>query len=134
MSDLSKQPHVDIMRSPLGRARGLGSTHRGSAHWWAQRITAVALVPLGIWFVFLVIGLAGVSRDAMMARISSPVSLSLMLALIVATFYHMWLGLQVVIEDYVHEERAKLASLLVLRGVCALLALICIISALKIGL
>jgi succinate dehydrogenase / fumarate reductase membrane anchor subunit len=134
MSDLSKPPHLDIMRSPLGRARGLGSTHRGSAHWWAQRVTAVALVPLGLWFVFLVIGLAGASRDVMTARISSPVSLSLMLALIVATFYHMWLGLQVVIEDYVHEERLKLAALLVLRGACVLLTLICIISALKIGL
>jgi succinate dehydrogenase / fumarate reductase, membrane anchor subunit len=97
-------------------------------------VTAVALVPLGLWFVFLVIGLAGASRDVMTARISSPVSLSLMLALIVATFYHMWLGLQVVIEDYVHEERIKLASLLALRGACVLLTLICIISALKIGL
>jgi succinate dehydrogenase / fumarate reductase membrane anchor subunit len=134
MSDLSKPPQLDIMRSPLGRARGLGSTHRGSAHWWGQRVTAVALVPLGLWFVFLVIGLAGASRDVMTARISSPVSLSLMLALIVATFYHMWLGLQVVIEDYVHEERMKLASLLALRGACVLLTLICIISVLKIGL
>jgi succinate dehydrogenase / fumarate reductase, membrane anchor subunit len=134
MSDLSKPPELAIMRSPLGRARGLGSTHRGSAHWWAQRVTAVALVPLGIWFVFLVISLAGASRDVMTARITSPVSLSLMLALVVATFYHMWLGLQVVIEDYVHEERMKLASLLALRGACVLLTLICIISVLKIGL
>jgi succinate dehydrogenase / fumarate reductase, membrane anchor subunit len=134
MSDRSKAPQLDIMRSPLGRARGLGATHGGSAHWWAQRVTAIALVPLGIWFVFSVIGLAGAPRDAMVAWISSPVSLSLMLALIVATFYHMAIGLQVVVEDYVHAEPAKMASLLLVRAVTTLLALICIVSALKIGL
>src|SRR3954463_381966 len=107
MSDASKAPRVDILRSPLGRARGLGSTHRGSAHWWLQRLTATALVPLGLWFIFSVIGLVGAGRDQMTAWIGSPVSLSLMLALIVATFYHMWLGLQVVVEDYVHVEGLK---------------------------
>jgi succinate dehydrogenase / fumarate reductase, membrane anchor subunit len=134
MSDRSKAPQLDIMRSPLGRARGLGATHSGSAHWWAQRVTAIALVPLGIWFVFAVIGLAGAPREAMVAWISSPVSLSLMLALIVATFYHMAIGLQVVVEDYVHAEPAKMASLLLVKAVTTLLALICIVSALKIGL
>jgi len=134
MSDTSKAPQVDIMRSPLGRARGLGSTHRGSGHWLVQRVTAIALVPLGLWFVFSVVHLAGAPRDAMTAWITSPLSLSLMLALIVATFYHMWLGLQVVVEDYVTGESAKLAVLLLLKGLCALLALICIVSALKIGL
>jgi succinate dehydrogenase / fumarate reductase, membrane anchor subunit len=129
-----KAPQVDILRSPLGRARGLGATHGGSAHWWAQRVTAIALVPLGLWFVFAVIGLAGAPRDAMVAWISSPVSLSLMLAFIVATFYHMALGLQVVVEDYVHMESAKMAALLLIKGLSTLLALICIVSALKIGL
>ena len=71
---MANQNSVDVavMRSMLSRARGLGSAKSGTAHWWAQRVTAVALVPLGLWFVFLVIGLAGVSRDAMMARLSSP--------------------------------------------------------------
>jgi len=122
------------MRSPLGRARGLGSTHRGSAHWWLQRLTAIALVPLGLWFIFAVVGLAGANREQMTAWIGSPVSLSLMLALIVATFYHMWLGLQVVIEDYVHVESVKMVAVSLVKGLCILLALICIVSALKIGL
>jgi succinate dehydrogenase / fumarate reductase, membrane anchor subunit len=134
MSDTSKAPHLDIMRSPLGRARGLGATHSGSAHWWAQRLTAIALVPLSIWFIFSIVGLAGAPRDAMVAWISSPVSLSLMLALIVATFYHMAIGLQVVVEDYVHAEPAKMVSLLLVKGLTILLALICIVSALKVGL
>ncbi len=134
MSDRSKAPHIDIMRSPLGRARGMGSTHRGSAHWWVQRLTAIALVPLGLWFVFSVIGLAGAGRDQMTAWIGSPISLSLMLALIAATFYHMWLGLQVVIEDYVHVESVKMVAISLVKGLSILLALICIVSALKIGL
>ena len=134
MSDTHKAPHIDIMRSPLGRARGMGSTHKGSAHWWLQRVTAVALVPLGLWFVFSVVGLSGAPRDAMTAWISSPLALSLMLALIAATFYHMWLGLQVVIEDYVHGEAAKVAAITLVKGASILLALICFVSALKIGL
>ncbi|MBS0639699.1 MAG: succinate dehydrogenase, hydrophobic membrane anchor protein [Acetobacteraceae bacterium] len=134
MSDASKAPHIDIMRSPLGRARGLGSTHKGSAHWWLQRVTAVALVPLGLWFIFSVVGLTGATREQMTAWIASPVSLSLMLALIAATFYHMWLGLQVVIEDYVHQESAKIVAISAVKGLSILLGLICIVSALKIGL
>jgi succinate dehydrogenase / fumarate reductase membrane anchor subunit len=94
----------------------------------------LALVPLGLWFVFSVIGLTGAPRDGMAAWISSPVSLSLMLALIAATFYHMWLGLQVVIEDYVHHEPAKVLAITLVKGLSMLLALICIVSALKIGL
>lgn len=134
MSDTSKAPHLDIMRSALGRARGLGSTHRGSAHWWLQRLTAAALVPLGLWFIFAVVGLAGAPREAMTAWLSSPLSLALMLALIVATFYHMWLGLQVVIEDYVHIEPVKVVAISLVKGLSILLALICIVSALKVGL
>ncbi|HVZ08763.1 MAG TPA: succinate dehydrogenase, hydrophobic membrane anchor protein [Rhodopila sp.] len=122
------------MRSPLGRAVGMGATHSGSGHWWLQRITAVALVPLGIWFVVSVIGLLGAPREAMMAWIASPVPLSLMLALIAATFYHMWIGLQVVIEDYVHNDLLKMAAVVAVKGLCTLLALVCFVSALKIGL
>jgi succinate dehydrogenase / fumarate reductase, membrane anchor subunit len=134
MSETSESPHIEIMRSPLGRARGLGGAHAGMAHWWMQRLTALALVPLTLWFIWSVIRLAGESRDVMIAWMSSPVSLVLMLALIIATFHHLQLGLQVVIEDYVPNEPIKMGSILVVKAVCLLLALICIVSVLKIGL
>ena len=134
MAGSNNAPHVDMLRSPLGRARGLGSARAGAAHWWAQRLTAVALVPLTLWFIYAVIGLKGADQHAMVVWLSSPLSLVLMLALIVATFHHLQLGLQVVIEDYVHADGCKLASILAMRAACILLALACIISVLKLGL
>jgi succinate dehydrogenase / fumarate reductase membrane anchor subunit len=134
MSVAPKTPHVNILRSPLGRARGLGSAHAGAAHWWAQRLTALALLPLTLWFICAVIRLAGEPRDYMIAWMSAPVPIVLMLALIVATFHHLHLGLQVVIEDYVHVGSIKLAAVLAIKALCVLLALACIVSVLKIGL
>jgi succinate dehydrogenase / fumarate reductase, membrane anchor subunit len=131
---MSVTPHIDMLRSPLGRARGLGSARAGSRHWWAQRLTALALVPLTLWFIFAIIHLAGASHQAVIEWLSSPLTLGLMLALIVATFHHLQLGLQVVIEDYVHDERAKLASVLLIKALSVMMALVCIVSVLKIGL
>jgi succinate dehydrogenase / fumarate reductase membrane anchor subunit len=127
-------PHIDILRSPLGRARGLGSARAGSQHWWAQRLTAIALVPLTLWFIFSVTRLSGASHEDLIAWMSSPWVLVMLLSLIVATFHHLVLGLQTVIEDYIHEDGIKLASLLAMKAVAALLALACIVSVLKIGL
>jgi len=127
-------PHIDMLRSPLSRARGLGSARAGSKHWWAQQVTAMALVPLTLWFIWSVLHLTGASQADIVDWLSSPVRLALLLALIVATFHHLQLGLQVVIEDYVPHEGVKLASLLAIKGVCILLALICVISALTLGL
>jgi succinate dehydrogenase / fumarate reductase membrane anchor subunit len=134
MSGTQRKPHVDMLRSPLGRARGLGSARAGSHHWWAQRLTAVALVPLTLWFIWSVLHLTGARQDDVADFLGSPVNLALMLALIVATFHHLQLGLQVVIEDYVHHDGLKLASVLAMKGLCILLGLICAISALAIGL
>lgn len=134
MSDSRKAPHVDILRSPLGRARGLGSARAGSAHWWAQRLTAIALVPLTLWFIYSVIRLSGTSHAEMLDWLSNPFSLALMLALIVATFHHLQLGLQVVIEDYVHEDGVKLVAVLAMKAVCVVLALASIVSVLRLGL
>jgi succinate dehydrogenase / fumarate reductase membrane anchor subunit len=127
-------PHIDMLRSPLGRARGLGSARAGSHHWWAQRLTALALVPLTLWFIFSVIHLAGASHQVVIDWLSRPLTLGLMLALIIATFHHLQLGVQVVIEDYVNDERMKIGAVLAVKALCVLLALICIISVLKIGL
>jgi succinate dehydrogenase / fumarate reductase membrane anchor subunit len=134
MADSRNAPHVDMLRSPLGRARGLGSARAGAAHWWAQRLTAAALVPLTLWFIYAVIHLKGAGQRDVMDWLSAPLPLILMLALIAATFHHLQLGLQVVIEDYIHDHAQKLVSLLVMKAACVLLALACIIAVLKLGL
>lgn len=131
---VSPTPHVDTLRSPLGRARGLGSARAGSRHWWAQRLTSVALVPLTLWFIWSIMHLTGASQADVADWLASPVRLALLLALIAATFHHLQLGMQVVIEDYVPQEGVKLAAVLAIKGLCILLALICAISALALGL
>ncbi|MGA3001983.1 MAG: succinate dehydrogenase, hydrophobic membrane anchor protein [Acetobacteraceae bacterium] len=130
MPDLSNPPHIDMLRSPLGRARGLGSARSGSKHWWGQRLTSIALVPLTLWFIWSMLRLTGASQADVADWLSSPVRMALMLALIFATFHHLQLGLQVVIEDYVPQEGIKLAAVLAVKALCILLALICTVCAL----
>ena len=134
MSDSHKAPHVDMLRSPLGRARGLGSARAGSHHWWAQRLTAIALVPLTLWFIYAALGMIGSSRADVADWLSSPLTMTLMLALVIGTFHHLQLGLQIVIEDYVHKEATRLTAVLAMKAACILLALACIISVLRLGL
>jgi succinate dehydrogenase / fumarate reductase, membrane anchor subunit len=106
------------MRSPLGRAVGLGSAKEGVEHWWAQRITAIALVPLTLWFVIAIIGLVGADLETVQNWVSRPFPAIVLVLLLIATFYHVSLGLQVVIEDYVHTELPKLGLLVALRLLC----------------
>ena len=110
------------MQSPLGRVLGLGSAKEGVEHWWRQRITAIALVPLAIWFVIAALGLIGADRAAMVAWMHAPMSAVFAILLIVAVVYHLALGLQVVIEDYIHGEGLKLGLLIVMRLWCIVLA------------
>jgi len=110
------------MRSPLGRAVGLGSAKEGVEHWWIQRITALALVPLSLWFVVAVIRLVGADVDSVRDWVGNPLPAILLVLLLIATFYHSALGLQVVIEDYVHAEFAKLGLVVVVRLGCFALA------------
>ena len=134
MANENAAPQVSIMRSGLGRARGLGSAKAGYHHWWAQRLTAVALVPLTLWFICSVIRLLGAPHEAVVIWMSNPLVLALMLALIVAMFHHMQLGLQVVIEDYVKGDSRKLVSILAMKAVVWLLGLSAAVAALKMGL
>ena len=121
------------LRSPLGRARGLGSAKEGTAHWWAQRVTAVALVPLTLWFVGNVIALAGAPRIDVLAWLASPVVAVLMLLLVAAVFRHAQLGMQVVVEDYVHAEGVKVAALMFVNGASLLLFALAAFSILKLA-
>lgn len=121
------------LRSPLGRALGLGSAKEGVEHWWIQRLTAVALVPLSLWFVTSVIALAGADHATVLAWLSRPLVAILMVLLVGTSFYHASLGLQVVIEDYVHHEGAKIAALVLNKLVCFALAVAGIFAVLKIA-
>ena len=122
------------LRSPLGRAIGLGSAKEGVQHWWAQRVTAIVLVPLVLWLVIAVIGLAGAERSAIVAWLHNPMAAVLMLVLLAAIFYHTALGLQVVIEDYIHSEAVKLAALIAMRVLCILFVLRGVLAVLKLAL
>lgn len=123
----------NTMRSALGRVRGLGSAKEGVHHWWMQRLTALALIPLAIWFVVSVAGLAGMSHAEALAWIGSPSVAVALLLLIAATFYHAQLGMQVVIEDYVHDEVVKLASLVAVKFIAIVLGVAAVFAVLKIA-
>ncbi|HEX9465143.1 MAG TPA: succinate dehydrogenase, hydrophobic membrane anchor protein [Alphaproteobacteria bacterium] len=120
------------LQSDLKRVRGLGSAKAGVGHWWAQRVTALALIPLTLWFVASVIGLVGASHAAVVDWIASPIPAVLLVLLIAATFHHAQLGLQVVIEDYVHREGAKVALILFVKGAAIVLALAALFAVLRI--
>lgn len=99
-------------RTPLGRVEGLGAAHSGTEHFARQRATAVALVPLSIWFAVSAFSLIGAGRSDAVAFLAEPVNAVLMALFIIAALMHMMLGLQVVIEDYVESENGKVALLL----------------------
>jgi succinate dehydrogenase / fumarate reductase membrane anchor subunit len=122
------------MRSPLGRAIGLGSAKEGVGHWWAQRLTAIALVPLVLWFVIVVISLAGADRAAVIAWLHHPVPATVFVLLLIATFYHGALGLQVVIEDYLGNETVRIALSIAMKLAAFLLAALGIFAVLRLSL
>lgn len=120
-------------RTPLARVRGLGSARAGTHHWWMQRLTAIALVPLSIWFVASLISVVSADHATVIAWLHSPLVAILCCALIVATFYHGQLGVQVVLEDYVHSEWLKLTSIVLMNLLSLLLAAICLFAVLSIA-
>lgn len=121
------------MRTPLGRAIGLGSAKEGVEHWWRERVTAIALVPLCLWFVAEIVHHAGADRAGLTAWIGHPVAAVLMILLLAMTFHHTALGLQVVIEDYVAHEGARFALIVAIRLFCLLLAVFGIFAVLKLA-
>ena len=120
-------------RSPIARARGLGSAKGGVEHWWAERLTGVALVPLTIWFAVAIIAVAGGDHGSVIEWLGAPLPSICMVLLLIALFYHMALGLQVVVEDYVHSG-AKMALLVAIRLGCFALATAGIVATLRIAL
>lgn len=121
-------------RTPLKDARGLGSAKEGVEHWWVQRVTAVALVPLMVWFVISVIGLIGADYLTFVAWLAQPIPAVLMILTIALTFWHGALGMQVVIEDYIHNEGARLAVILLTKFILYGLGVATIFAVLRIAL
>ncbi len=121
------------LRTPLSQAIGLGSAKEGVAHWWSQRVSAVALVVLGLWFVAAIIAHAGADRAVVIEWLHGPLSAILTILLVAAVFYHGALGLQVVIEDYIHSEWLKIPSLVVMRLLSLALAVAGIFAVLRIA-
>ena len=121
------------LRTDLGRARGLGSAKGGTSHWWAQRVTAVGLIPLSLWFIYSAITLVGIDQAGFKIWLNAPGNILLMALFVIALFYHMQLGLQVVIEDYVHNERNKIISLVLNKLGAVLLAVSSIIALIKVA-
>jgi len=122
------------IRTPLGRARGLGSAKTGTDHWWMQRVTALALIPLVIWFVVSMIIVTGADHETALAFISSPINAVLLTLLIIATFYHGQLGLQVVIEDYIHSKWLEVALILLVKGAAIFLGVASVYAVIAIAL
>ena len=109
-------------RTPLARARGLGSAKDGTRHWWMQRVTAVALIPLTVWLAASLVAVGAADHARTVDWIRSPAVAIALLLTIAALFHHAQLGLQVVIEDYVHAEGKKIAALIAVKLLALVLA------------
>ncbi|MGA1496629.1 MAG: succinate dehydrogenase, hydrophobic membrane anchor protein [Steroidobacteraceae bacterium] len=103
------------LRPALGTVLGSGSARAGVEHWWSQRVSAVASALLGLWFIYSLLTLPSLDRQSLIAWLADPVSAALMLLFLLASFWHSALGVQVVIEDYVHDKALRVASLLAAR-------------------
>ena len=106
---------MSSLETPLHRVQGLGASHSGTGHFWRQRITAIALVPLGLWFGFAILGLTGTNEVAVLSFLAQPWNALLMAAFAVILLYHLSLGLQVIVDDYIHGPGMKIFLILLIR-------------------
>ena len=121
------------LRTPLGKVRGLGSAKEGTDHFWKQRLTALANVPLIAFFVWLVVSLNGASHAEVVAALSNPLVSLVLLAVMFSVCLHMKLGMQVVIEDYVHGEGAKIILIILNIFFCVSIGFASAFAILKLG-
>ncbi len=121
------------LRTPLSQAKGLGSAKEGVGHWWIQRLTSVALVPLTIWLVYSIATFESLSYGTAIGWMQAPLVAVALALLVVVMFYHVQLGIQVIIEDYVHGW-LKIVSLVLLNFVCISLVFIGLFSIIKVSL
>jgi succinate dehydrogenase / fumarate reductase membrane anchor subunit len=128
---MSSRPNE--MRTPMRRVRGLGAAHSGTGHFWHQRVTAVAGIPLTIAFIVILIALMGRSHAAVVQILGSPIVAIIMLLFIINTVYHMWIGMQEIVLDYVHEDKLKLVTLMANTFFCFAIAFASAFAILKLS-
>jgi len=126
------------LETPLHRVQGLGSAHSGVKHFWRQRVTAAALIPLSLWFVWAVLGLVGASEAQVLMFLTRPtfgvpLNAIFMGAFILISLYHMVLGLQVVVDDYVHGEGGKIFLMLLIRALTLAVGAVSLFALLRIA-
>jgi succinate dehydrogenase / fumarate reductase, membrane anchor subunit len=130
---MSADETVKSMRTPLGRVRNLGSSHSGTTDFWRQRITAVAMVLLILPVIVVVMMMLGSNQAGAAQTLGSPLVAIILLLFIVASTWHMKIGMQVVIEDYLHHEQLKLAAIMANNFFCFAVALASIYAILKLS-
>ena len=121
-------------RSPLKNARGLGSANEGLSHWWLQRVSAVALIPLCLWFIYSLLILFSAPHEVVVSWFGSAKNSSLMLLFVLTSLYHGQTGIQVIIEDYIHTKSVSIALTLLVKGGSLLLAVVAAVSILKVAI
>ena len=121
------------LRSPISRVTGLGTAKDGASHWWSQRVTSVALLLLGLWFVATLVRMPTFSYEFVVTWIAMPLNAVLLLLLIATLVYHSLLGVQVVVEDYVHHHGLKIATMLLLTFAHVAVAALAIFAVLRIA-
>ena len=123
---------TNSMRTPLAKVRGLGSAKSGVHHWWNQRLTAIAMVPLVLSAIYLVFRIAGSNYNQAISLLQNPFYAAILLLLIITGFWHCMLGIQVVIEDYVGSEWGRITSIMIVKAILILLATLSALSLFKI--
>ncbi len=131
---MSKNSSTGSLQSPLGVARGLGAAKEGVGHWWHQRLTAIALAPLSILFVWLVLHLLNSDYDVVRATIAQPYVAVLLMCFMVSLFYHGQLGLQTIIEDYIHHRALELTLLILVKFSALLFSVASVLAIARIAL
>jgi succinate dehydrogenase / fumarate reductase membrane anchor subunit len=121
------------LQTPLHRVKGLGSAHSGTGHFWRERVSAAALIPLSLWFAYAAIGLAGTTTSAPLQFFAQPVNAFLMASFVIISLYHAAMGVQVVIDDYVHPAGTKIALFLLVRLFVIATGSACLIALLRIS-
>ena len=122
------------LETPLAKVKGLGSAKQGTHHWWQQRLTAVALIPLSIWFISSLLMMTTMDHATVIQWIHSPLTTVLLILFIIALFYHAQLGMQVVVEDYIAIEWQKIACVVLIDFLAILAAMAAVIAVLRIFL
>lgn len=119
------------LRTPLSRVRGLGSAKEGAHHWTMQRATAIALIPLVLYMLTSVVAMVGAPYETVRAFLAQPLTATVLLLLVLAGLWHIRLGLQVVVEDYIHKESSRVFLLLLINGTAFIAGALALLSVLR---